>query len=70
LQDEFLWVETWLHKATGDLSYMKYLIENVGSLDGTGWQMTEFSWGVKYVGVQVLTSKVGNDEIFVFIVLV
>ena len=66
LQDELLWAAKWLHEATGDLSYMNYLTDNAGPLGGTGWQMTEFSWDVKYAGVQVLTSKVGNGDIFVF----
>lgn len=55
--DELLWAAAWLHEATGDQSYMNYLIDNAGSLGGTGWQMTEFSWDVKYAGVQVLASK-------------
>ena len=45
---------------------MNYLTDNAGPLGGTGWQMTEFSWDVKYAGVQVLASKVGNGDIFVF----
>lgn len=55
--DELLWAAAWLHEATGDQSYMNYLIDNAVSLGGTGWQMTEFSWDVKYAGVQVLASK-------------
>ncbi|GLJ38308.1 hypothetical protein SUGI_0780040 [Cryptomeria japonica] len=55
--DELLWAAAWLHEATGDLSYMEYLINNAGPLGGTGWAMTEFSWDVKYAGVQVLASK-------------
>lgn len=55
--DELLWAATWLHEATGDLAYMNYLVDNAGSLGGTGWRMTEFSWDVKYAGVQVLASK-------------
>eukprot|EP01018_Ginkgo_biloba_P032228 Gb_26728 [translate_table: standard] len=55
--DELLWASTWLHEATGDDYYMNYMIENAGPLGGTGWPMTEFSWDVKYAGVQVLASK-------------
>lgn len=56
-EDELLWAAAWLHEATGDLSYMNYVIDNADSLGGTGWKMTEFSWDVKYAGVQVLASK-------------
>ena len=66
MQDELLWAAKWLHEATGDLSYMNYLTDNAGPPGGMGWQMTEFSWDVKYAGVQVLASKVGNADIFVF----
>lgn len=35
--DGFLWAATWLHEASGDLSYyyMNYVIDNVASLGGT-----------------------------------
>ncbi|KAH9292189.1 hypothetical protein KI387_042623, partial [Taxus chinensis] len=54
--DELLWAATWLHKATGDQTYLNYLTENADSMGGTGWSMTKFSWDVKYAGVQVLAS--------------
>ena len=60
-QDELLWAAAWLHEASGDLSYMEYLINNAGTLGGTEWATTEFSWDVKYAGVQVLVSKVGYE---------
>eukprot|EP01018_Ginkgo_biloba_P000460 Gb_21027 [translate_table: standard] len=55
--DELLWAATWLHQATGEAFYLNYLVDNAGPLGGTGWAMTEFSWDVKYAGVQVLASK-------------
>uniref|UniRef100_A0A0D6R7H6 Endoglucanase n=1 Tax=Araucaria cunninghamii TaxID=56994 RepID=A0A0D6R7H6_ARACU len=55
--DELLWAATWLHEATGEQFYMNYLTGNAGPLGGTGWAMTEFSWDVKYAGVQILASK-------------
>ena len=33
-------------------------IQNAHGLGGTGWAMTEFSWDVKYAGLQVLATKV------------
>eukprot|EP00249_Psilotum_nudum_P027429 c35080_g1_i1 orf=645-2567(+) len=55
--DELLWAGIWLYEATSDQYYMDYVIDNAGSLGGTGWAMTEFSWDVKYAGVQVLAAK-------------
>ncbi|KAJ7557448.1 hypothetical protein O6H91_05G127300 [Diphasiastrum complanatum] len=56
--DELLWAAMWLYQATGDEYYLKYVADNAQSLGGTGWSMREFSWDVKYAGVQVLASKV------------
>eukprot|EP00252_Welwitschia_mirabilis_P011164 TRINITY_DN25101_c0_g1_i1.p1 TRINITY_DN25101_c0_g1~~TRINITY_DN25101_c0_g1_i1.p1 ORF type:complete len:631 (+),score=55.32 TRINITY_DN25101_c0_g1_i1:183-2075(+) len=55
--DELLWAAAWLHEATGEPYYFNYLIDNAGPLGGTGWATTQFSWDVKYAGVQVLASK-------------
>ncbi|CAM0901689.1 unnamed protein product [Alopecurus aequalis] len=57
-QDELLWAAVWLYEATGDDNYLDYAIRNADSLGGTGIAMTDFSWDNKYVGVQVLLSKV------------
>eukprot|EP00250_Pteridium_aquilinum_P020304 c24778_g1_i1 orf=943-2763(-) len=56
--DELLWAALWLYEATSDNSYLNYAIQNAQSLGGTGWAMTEFSWDVKYAGLQVLASKI------------
>lgn len=56
--DELLWAASWMYQATGDEYYLKYIAENADSLGGTGWEMTEFSWDVKYSGLQVLAAKV------------
>ena len=37
--------------------------ENGDSLGGTGWSMSEFSWDVKYAGVQTLVVKVIIHEL-------
>ncbi|KAL8138946.1 hypothetical protein V2J09_004947, partial [Rumex salicifolius] len=55
--DELLWAAAWLYKATDNQYYLNYLGVNGDSMGGTGWSMTEFSWDVKYAGVQVLVSK-------------
>lgn len=56
--DELLWAALWLYEATTDNNYLEYAIQNAQSLGGTGWAMTEFSWDVKYAGLQVLASKI------------
>lgn len=60
LQDELLWAAIWLYEATGDDSYLAYVANNAESLGGTGWALDQFSWDNKYVGVQLLATKVSN----------
>lgn len=55
--DELLWAAAWLYHATNDRYYLDYLGRNGDALGGTGWAMGQFSWDVKYAGVQVLVSK-------------
>ncbi|CAA6673229.1 unnamed protein product [Spirodela intermedia] len=63
--DELLWAALWLHRATagaglgddGSGVYLDYVVRNGHALGGTGWAVTEFSWDIKYAGVQVLASK-------------
>ncbi|KAK9159108.1 hypothetical protein Scep_005682 [Stephania cephalantha] len=52
-QDELLWAAAWLHRATGNPTYLNYL----NSMAGNGGTRSEFSWDDKYVGAQVLISK-------------
>ncbi|KAG5123841.1 hypothetical protein JHK82_030578 [Glycine max] len=56
--DELLWAATWLHLATGNEYYIKYVVDNAVYMGGTGWAVKEFSWDNKYAGVQILLSKV------------
>ncbi|GFQ05108.1 endoglucanase 11 [Phtheirospermum japonicum] len=56
--DELLWAALWLHKATGNISYFDYAIENAVPFGGTTWAITEFSWDVKYAGLQILAAMV------------
>lgn len=56
--DELLWAALWLYKATDKEEYLKYVINKAHSFGGTGWAMTEFSWDVKYAGLQLMAAKV------------
>lgn len=57
-KDELLWGAMWLYKATDSQEYLKYVINKAHCFGGTGWAMTEFSWDVKYAGLQIMVSKV------------
>nr|QCQ73718.1 endo-(1,4)-beta-D-glucanase [Litchi chinensis] len=52
-EDELLWAAAWLERATNNKTYLNYL----GGAGNTGGARTEFSWDDKYVGAQVLASK-------------
>ncbi|KAA8539563.1 hypothetical protein F0562_026255 [Nyssa sinensis] len=52
-QDELLWAAVWLHRATGNQSYIDYMVQS-GFNGGT---RSMFSWDDKYVGAQVLIAK-------------
>ncbi|KAL8105636.1 hypothetical protein AgCh_029439 [Apium graveolens] len=56
--DELLWAAAWLHQATKEEYYLKYVVDNAVSMGGTGWAVKQFSWDNKYAGVQILLSKV------------
>ncbi|CAA7397761.1 unnamed protein product [Spirodela intermedia] len=60
--DELLWAALWLHMADaggdGGWRYLDYVLRNGHALGGTGWAINEFSWDIKYAGVQVLAAKV------------
>ncbi|XP_022886556.1 endoglucanase 11-like isoform X2 [Olea europaea var. sylvestris] len=63
--DELLWAAVWLYKATDDLYYLNYVIENAESFGGITWAITEFSWDVKYAGVQIIAAMLpveGKNE--------
>ncbi|XP_022145997.1 endoglucanase 6-like [Momordica charantia] len=59
--DELLWAAAWLYQASNNQYYLKYLADNGDAMGGTGWSMTEFSWDVKYAGVQILVAKVTHN---------
>jgi hypothetical protein len=55
VQDELLWAAIWLHEATGESSYLDFVVRNAA---GGTCNMKEFSWDAKYAGLQILVSKV------------
>lgn len=59
-KDELLWAALWLYKATDNEKYLKYVISKAHSFGGIGWAITEFSWDVKYAGLQLVASKVSK----------
>ncbi|KAL5206472.1 hypothetical protein ABZP36_034681 [Zizania latifolia] len=60
--DELLWAALWLHRATGRDDYLRYAVDNADSFGGVGWAITEFSWDVKYAGLQVLAAKLLMED--------
>lgn len=56
--DELLWGAIWLYKATDREYYINYVINRAHIFGGIGWAITEFSWDVKYAGIQIIASKV------------
>ncbi|KAJ7960342.1 Endoglucanase [Quillaja saponaria] len=60
--DELLWAGMWLYMATDKEEYLNYVITKARSFGGTGWAITEFSWDVKYAGLQVIALKFLMEE--------
>uniref|UniRef100_A0A0A9CSW7 Endoglucanase n=1 Tax=Arundo donax TaxID=35708 RepID=A0A0A9CSW7_ARUDO len=61
-KDELLWAALWLHRATGRRDYLDYALANADDFGGTGWAVSEFSWDIKYAGLQVLASQLLVEE--------
>ncbi|KAI4980041.1 hypothetical protein ZWY2020_016794 [Hordeum vulgare] len=61
-KDELLWAALWLHRATGGRDYLDYVVSNADDFGGTGWGVSEFSWDIKYPGLQILASKLLLEE--------
>ncbi|KAL5988062.1 hypothetical protein ACLOJK_035825 [Asimina triloba] len=57
-KDELLWAALWLYRATDREDYLSYVVNNAHCFGGIGWAITEFSWDVKYAGVQILAAQV------------
>ncbi|KAM6548961.1 hypothetical protein CsatB_020637 [Cannabis sativa] len=60
--DELLWAALWLYKATDNEVYLNYVIDKAHFFGGTGWAISEFSWDVKYAGLQLLATKLLMEE--------
>ncbi|KAG6482688.1 hypothetical protein ZIOFF_059325 [Zingiber officinale] len=60
--DELLWAAMWLHRATRQAKYLTYAVEKAAELGGAGWAVSEFSWDIKYAGLQILASKLLMEE--------
>lgn len=56
--DELLWGATWLYRATDNDHYMSYVVDMAHQFGGLSWAMSEFSWDVKFAGVQLLATMV------------
>ncbi|XP_015080552.1 endoglucanase 11-like [Solanum pennellii] len=61
-KDELLWAAMWLYKATDKSHYLKYALQNAQSFGGTTWAISEFSWDVKYAGLQLLAATLTRQE--------
>ncbi|XP_010444884.1 PREDICTED: endoglucanase 22-like [Camelina sativa] len=55
-EDELLWGAAWLRRATGQDSYLKYLVDNRQSF-GEDFNYFEFGWDNKVGGINVLVAK-------------
>lgn len=62
--DELLWAAMWLYRATDNEEYLEYAIKQGHSFGGTTWAITEFSWDVKYAGLQIIASQVNSNFLF------
>ncbi|OMO88856.1 Six-hairpin glycosidase-like protein [Corchorus capsularis] len=60
--DELLWAALWLYEATDREEYLKYVINKAHCFGGIGWAISEFSWDVKYAGIQIKASKLLEKE--------
>ncbi|KAI9185212.1 hypothetical protein LWI28_014089 [Acer negundo] len=60
--DELLWGALWLYKATDNHHYLNYVLENAHDFGGITWAITEFSWDVKYAGLQIIVSMLMEEK--------
>uniref|UniRef100_A0A7N0RJS5 Endoglucanase n=1 Tax=Kalanchoe fedtschenkoi TaxID=63787 RepID=A0A7N0RJS5_KALFE len=61
-KDELLWAALWLYKATDTDIYLDYVVNKAHCFGGIGWSISEFSWDVKYAGIQLIASQLFVDE--------
>ncbi|XP_057953903.1 endoglucanase 11 isoform X2 [Malania oleifera] len=60
--DELLWGAVWLYKATDREDFFSYVINRAHCFGGIGWAITEFSWDVKFAGLQILVAQLLENE--------
>ncbi|XP_028777232.1 endoglucanase 11-like [Neltuma alba] len=61
-RDELLWAAIWMYKATQSDDYLNYVLENAYDFGGATWAIAEFSWDIKYAGVQSIASMLLMEE--------
>ncbi|GKV17720.1 hypothetical protein SLEP1_g28187 [Rubroshorea leprosula] len=61
-KDELLWAALWLYRATDKEEYLNYGLENAQDFGGITWAIKEFSWDIKYAGVQIIASMLMEEE--------
>ncbi|XP_010536683.1 PREDICTED: endoglucanase 11-like [Tarenaya hassleriana] len=61
-KDELLWASLWLYKATDDEIYLNYSLLNALEFGGITWAITEFSWDIKFAGLQIIASMLLSEE--------
>ncbi|KAM1054393.1 hypothetical protein ACFX2I_001742 [Malus domestica] len=70
-EDELIWGAAWLFKATKQINYWNYVLQNMPKLDsgntnGVSWvggSFAEFGWDSKHAGINVLVSKLSMSTI-------
>ncbi|KAG0486021.1 hypothetical protein HPP92_008116 [Vanilla planifolia] len=60
--DELLWAALWLLRATERIEYLNYVVDNAYRFGGATWAVSEFSWDIKYAGIQVLAAKLLTEQ--------
>ncbi|GMJ10359.1 glycosyl hydrolase 9B8 [Hibiscus trionum] len=61
-KDELLWAALWLYKATDKEVYLRYVLEKANEFGGITWAISEFSWDVKFAGLQTIASMLLVEE--------
>ncbi|KAE8680236.1 Endoglucanase 11 [Hibiscus syriacus] len=61
-KDELLWAALWLYKATDNEAYLSYALDKANEFGGITWSMNEFSWDVKFAGLQIIASMLLVEE--------
>ncbi|XP_078428536.1 glycosyl hydrolase 9B8 [Wolffia australiana] len=60
--DELLWAAAWLYRAANSTVYLSYLLRHAVAFGATSWAVAEFSWDLKFAGVQVLASTMLREK--------